>query len=153
MNALAGDQLPWFRRKPRMLFVGEDNSTHTQMAEVYVSTAAGSLVDVRSAGISSAPINRRMLAVMNEEGLDTHTLQSKLINAELLTWADIVVTMAATEKKIRVAIPSSARLKHWPIDPPRSDQDIQVFRGARDEVKRRTLPMINALRLFNRQRG
>lgn len=154
MTRLTGDALPNYRRKPRILFVGEDNATHTQMAEAYLRATVGDLIDVQSAGIRSMPIDQRALGVIAEEGTDIAHLQSKLISAELLIWTDIVVTMAGREDDVRVAIPRSAHLKHWPIDPPPKDGDagLDDFRQIRDEVRRRTLPLINSLRLFNLDR-
>lgn len=141
-----------YRRKPRLLFVGRDNSTHTQMAEGYMRIAAGESLDVQSTGMESKPIDPLVLQVMDEDRVDIRQQQSSLISAELLTWADLVVTISENPQQLRVAIPRSAHHKHWAVRNPHAGTDeqevLRELRECRDEIKRRVQSMINTMRLF-----
>lgn len=152
MDKHAPSSLANYRRKPRILFVGQDNATHSQMAEAYMRDLGAELVDVESAGMESKPIDLLVYQVMDEEDLDIRQQQSKLINADLLTWADLIVTLSEEPGQVRVAIPKSAHHKHWALTTPAVSDDAartaQAFRDCRDEVKRRVQTMVNAMRLF-----
>ncbi len=139
------------RRKPHILFVGEGNANRTQMAEAYLRDMAGDMVDAQSAGMRSRPVDKRAIEVMSEEGIDIIKNVSKLASADLLTWADIIVTISGREERVSPAIPHGAREKQWPIDPPESrmgGDELQAYRDTREDVKRRVQQLINAMRLF-----
>jgi arsenate reductase len=142
-----------FRRKPRILFVGVDNASHTQMAEGYMCKFGGEFLDVRSAGLQSRPIDRQAASVMDEDGVDIRTQAASLISAQWLTWADLVVVLSRGPHELRVAVPNSALEKHWNVAPPEEGSPLAVYRCCRDEIKRRVQTMIGAMRLFHIRDG
>ena len=148
-----GSNHPNFRRKPRILFAGIDNATHTQMAEAYMRQMADSIVEVKSAGIHAGILNPATIAVMQEDGIDIRYQNTKEIDDDLLAWTDLIVTLCHSDKKTDLEFPSSAHHKHWPVSPPESSDDkqatLEAFRKCRDEIKQRTQNMVNAMRLFN----
>jgi len=149
--ATKGDQSQQYRRKPRIVFVGEDDSCQTQMAEGYMRTLAADLVEAKSAGMRSSPLDRRTIDVMKEDDVDIKSQQAKLISADILTWADLVVTICDDESKLNVGVPSSAHHKHWSVTctvNPSNPGDLDQYRKARDEIKRRVGKMINSIKLF-----
>jgi arsenate reductase len=153
MNMITADSsLSNYRRKPRVLFVAQDNSSHTQMAEGYLRSLGENLIHAQSAGMESKPIDQRVIAVMDEDGVNIRHQQSNLISADLLTWADLVVTLGEDSSTLHVAVPNSAHHKHWAVHPPTDladrEQALQEFRECRNEVKRRVQGMMNAIRLF-----
>ena len=148
----ADSSLSNYRRKPRVLFVGQDNSSHTQMAEGYLRAFAENLLEVQSAGMESKPIDQRVIEVMDEDRVNIRHQQSNLISADLLTWADLVVTLGEDSSTLHVAVPNSAHHKHWVVTPPADladrEQALEEFRECRNDVKRRVQVMFNAIRLF-----
>ncbi len=142
-----------YRRKPRFLFVGADNASHTQMAEGYMRSLGDGVLEVQSAGLRSTPIDPHTVLIMEEDHIDIRHQQSKLVSAELLTWADLIITLCTNPEELRVAIPNSAHHKNWAIDPPEIAQDaadtLQEFRRCRNDIKRRAEFTLNAMRLFN----
>ena len=148
----ADSSLANYRRKPRVLFVAQDNSSHTQMAEAYVNALGQDVLDVQSAGMESKPIDQRVIEVMDEDKVNMRHQQSNLISADLLTWADLVVTLGEDLSTLHVAVPNSAHHKHWAVHPPTDladrEEALQEFRECRDEVRRRVQGMLNAVKLF-----
>lgn len=142
------------RRKPRILFIGESNRSRTQMAEGYVRSLGAQYFDVQSAGMSSSRVDRRAIEVMSEDGVNIGAQKSKLISAELLTWADLVIVVEGEDEKFNAPVPSSASEKRWtvscPVDRAKAENDLQPFREARDQIKRRVTQLVNSVRLFKR---
>ncbi len=149
-----GNDLPIFRRKPRILFVGADNATHTQMAEAYMRETATDMVDVESAGVKPGTLSATTVLVMQEDNIDIRYNQAVVIDDSILAWADLVVTICEDNAKFPIDIPSSAHHKHWPVAPPDTNGDketnLQVFRDCRDKIKLRTRNIISAMQLFCR---
>jgi protein-tyrosine-phosphatase len=142
-----------YRRKPRILFVGADNASHTQMAEGYMRSLGGEFLDVRSAGLQSRPVDRQAVSVMDEDGVDIRAQDASLISAQWLTWADLVVVLSRDSDELSVAVPNSALEKHWSVTSPEEDSPLALYRRCRDEVKRRVQTMIGAMRLFHIRDG
>ncbi|MGD8498762.1 MAG: arsenate reductase ArsC [Chromatiales bacterium] len=142
------------RRRPRILFVGAGNRCRTQMAEGYIHALGSDCFEARSAGVQSDRVDRRAVRVMEEDGVDIKNCMSKLVSAELLTWADLVIVIAGTGEKVSPAVPNSAREKQWLVEAPaaraESSEDVIPYREARDQIKRRVTQLINATRLFKR---
>ena len=142
-----------FRRKPRLLFIGADNASHTQMAEGYMRILGDGVLEVQSAGLRSTPVDLHTVLIMEEDHIDIRHQPSKLVSAEMLTWADLIVTLCANPEELRVAIPNSAHHKNWAIDPPEIASDaadtLREFRKCRNDIKRRAESMLNTMRLFS----
>jgi arsenate reductase len=142
-----------YRRKPRLLFIGADNASHTQMAEGYMRNLGGDVLEVQSAGLRSTPVDPHTILIMKEDHIDIRHQPSKLASAELLTWADLIVTLSTNPQALRVAIPNSAHHKNWAIDPPETTGNatdtLREFRKCRNDIKRRAKSMLTAMRLFN----
>lgn len=142
------------QRKPRILFVGSSNSHRTQMAECLLRHYANNRLEVKSAGLSSGSVDRNIIEVMNEIGVPTSGLQTKLASADFLTWADLIVIIRGNNEQVKPAIPNSAHSKTWIIeDPVEMTQDItglNSYRAVRDLIKRKTDQLIQSLNLQNR---
>lgn len=140
------------RRKPRVLFLGQTNRCRTQMAEAYMQKLGAPYLDVQSAGLSSGVLDRRMLRVMEEDGIDLKRARAMLADAELLTWADLIIVIAGEDEHIHAPIPSSAVEKIWTVANPQAraldDIDLVPYREARDQIKRRVTQLVNSVRLF-----
>jgi arsenate reductase len=151
---IKGDHSPEYRRLPRILFVSEDTSSRTVMAEQFMSKMGAGLVDVLSAGMEVTPVDRRTVQVMKEEGFDVREQVGKTVKKDLMEWGDIIIVMCQIPGKVHPYIPSGAIRKEWPIDNPvraaRDMEDTETFVEVRDNIKRRVQQFINAIKLSRR---
>jgi len=111
---------------------------------------AGTGIHVQSAGIEAHGRNPRAIAVMSEAGVDLSAQQSTVLDARMLSEADIVVTVCGHADEACPALPAGTRKIHWPLpDPARatgSEEEImQQFRSTRDEIRDRVEDFIDSL--------
>lgn len=133
-----------------LLFVCTGNSCRSQMAEGYARHLADGVVEVRSAGIEAHGKNPHTIAVMAEDGMDISGQESTRLTAEMLAWADVVVTVCGHADEHCPALPPGTRKEHWPLEDPAratgSEEEIQAkFRITRDEVRRRVERLLRDL--------
>jgi arsenate reductase len=139
------------RRKPRILFVGTDDARYSQIAKAFMRKQGGDVVDVASAGLRSSTIDPQVAAVMDEAGCDIRKETPRLVGREVLTWADMVITLAPAGEKVPVAVPGSAHHKHWRVRhalPEKPVTDPALYRACRDELRRRIDQTVRTIRLF-----
>jgi len=120
------------------------------MAEGWTRQLAGENIRVCSAGIEAHGQNPRALEVMREAGVDIISQESKVLDAEMLADADIVITVCGHADEVCPALPPRTRKLHWPLaDPARatgSEEEIkQQFRNTRDEVRGRVESLLRAI--------
>ena len=151
---IKGDHSPQYKRLPRILFVSEDTSSRTVMAEKYMRKMGEGMVDVMSAGMEVSPVDRRTIEVMREEGFDVREEVGKTVKKDLMEWADIIIVMCQVPGKVHPYIPSGAIRKEWPIDNPvrtaKDPTDTESFITVRDNIKRRVQQFVNAIKLSRR---
>ncbi len=142
------------RRKPHILFLGNKNATRTIMAEAYMNKLGSDIIDVKSAGLSSERVDVRTVEVLKEDGIDLGHASSTLVNGDLLTWADLIITISAHDETLKAPIPNGAREKQWtiasPLKPEEGEDDLDAFRRVRNDVKRRVQQIVNSMRLSAR---
>lgn len=113
---------------------------------------AHDLIEVRSVGISSEPLDRRTIHVMKEVGIDIRNQQEKLVSRENLIWADVIIVIAGPDESLKPAVPSSAIEKRWVIPPPEIDEEgdmLDGYRKTRNQVHHRVRSLIQSMRLFS----
>lgn len=126
----------------RILFLCTGHACRSQMAEGWTRWLASRDIEVRSAGIEARGQDPRAIAVMHEVGIDISQQQSIRLNAEMLEWADVLVTLCDhAEEQCPMPGPQTARL-HMPLPDPsrfRGDEQelIAQFRETRDKVHQR----------------
>jgi phosphinothricin acetyltransferase len=80
--------------RPLVLFVCRHNTGRSQMAEAYLRSFAGDLVEVASAGtIAADRPDPGVVAALAEDGLDISAARPKLLDPAVLARADRIVTM------------------------------------------------------------
>ena len=122
------------RSMPEVLFVCVHNAGRSQMAAALLDHLAGGRVTVRSAGSEPADsINPRVVAAMEEIGLDVSREQPKPLTGGAVQAADVVITMGCGDA---CPIYPGKRYEDWELDDP-ADADVDGVRRIRDEIAER----------------
>lgn len=142
-----------YKRKARVLFLCTGNSCRSQMAEGYANTLGKDWIEAKSAGIEAHGKNPRAIAIMADDGVDISEQESMVVTAEMLEWADLIVTVCGHADENCPAISTHVRKKHWPLDDPAKTTGSEVeisraFQTTRDEVKRRIASMVNGMKML-----
>jgi protein-tyrosine-phosphatase len=128
---------------PKVLFVCVENSNRSQMAEAFARMHGAGIVDAFSAGSRpSGTVNPRAIAAMRDRGYDLTTHRSTgLTEIPPGTFA-AVVTMGCGDAC--PFVPAEFR-DDWALADPR-DMGPAEFNGVRDDIERRVLALLEALR-------
>jgi arsenate reductase len=124
----------------KIMFLCTANSCRSQMAEGFAKEYGKGIIEVHSAGLMAAGVQKRAIAVMKEIGIDISNQQSKEIDADLLRRMDIVITLCGHAEETCPWTPPEVKRIHWPIQDPvgtvgTEEQIMKEFRRARDEIK------------------
>jgi len=135
----------------KILFLCTGNSCRSQMAEGWAKHLGAGIVEVESAGIEAHGKNPRAIAVMREAGVDISGQESTRVTDEMIRQADIVITVCGHADEHCPVLPPGVKKMHWPLSDPAKatgteDEIMKVFRATRDEVRARTLKLIDELR-------
>src|SRR3954449_61995 len=129
-------------RVPEVLLVCVHNAGRSQMAAALLDHLAGGRVTVRSAGSEPADrINPRVVAVMEEIGLDVSREHPKPLTGDAVQAADVVITMGCGDA---CPIYPGKRYEDWELDDP-AHADLAGVRRIRDEIARRVERLIDEL--------
>jgi len=112
------------------------------MAEGLAKEICKGGMEIYSAGLMSAGIHKKAIAVMKELGIDISEQKSKTINEYLLREMDFVVTLCFKAEDLCPSTPPGTKRIHWPIKDPvgmigTEEEIMDEFRRARDEIKDR----------------
>ena len=130
------------RSMPEVLFVCVHNAGRSQMAAALLDHLAGGRVTVRSAGSEPADsINPRVVAAMEEIGLDVSREQPKPLTGGAVQAADVVITMGCGDA---CPIYPGKRYEDWELDDP-ADADVDGVRRIRDEIAERVRRLVREL--------
>ena len=135
----------------RVMFLCTANSCSSQMAEGFARQLGKGLIEPYSAGLMTASIQSRAIAVMKEIGIDISNQKSKEIDYELLRKMDIVITLCSHAEAMCPWTPSEIERLHWPIKDPvgtigTEEMIIKEFRRARDEIKEKIIKFIEEIK-------
>ena len=132
------------RGMPEVLFVCVHNAGRSQMAAALLDQLAGGVVTVRSAGSEPADrINPRVIAAMEEIGLDVSREHPKPLTGEAVEAADVVITMGCGDA---CPIYPGKRYEDWELDDP-AGADLDGVRRIRDEIAARVRRLVAQLTL------
>jgi arsenate reductase len=128
--------------KPTVLILCTGNSCRSHLAEGILRSAAGDLIDVRSAGSKPAGyVHPLAIEVMREIGIDISTHRSKHLNEFLEQPVETVITVCANADQACPMFPGQVNRHHWGFDDPAhatgtDGEKLAVFRRVRGEIKR-----------------
>jgi arsenate reductase len=134
----------------KLMFLCTANSCRSQMAEGFAKEFGKGLIEVYSAGLMSAGVHRKAIAVMKEMGIDISTQKSKVIDEDLLKKMDIIVTLCGNAEESCPWTPPHIKRIHWPIKDPvgtigTEEEIMNEFRRARDEIKEKVKKLIEEI--------
>jgi arsenate reductase len=120
------------------------------MAEGFAREFGKGLIEVYSAGLMTAGVHKRAIAVMKEVGIDISNQKSKLIDEDLLRQMDIIVTLCDNAELLCPTTPPGIKRIHWPIKDPvgtigTEEEIMREFRRVRDEIKERVQSLIEEI--------
>jgi arsenate reductase len=128
--------------KPTVLFVCVHNAGRSQMAAAYLQQMAGDRIEVLSAGSQpKESVNPVAVEAMAEEGIDLASARPKVLTAEAVQSADVVVTMGCGD-----ACPfyPGTRYEDWELPDP-AGRDLDAVRLIRDQIKERVRELVSGL--------
>ena len=130
-------------KKSLIYFLCTGNSCRSQMADGFLKALGGERYEVKSAGLEAHGLNPRAVQVMKEAGVDISSNTSDVIDPEILSRADYVITLCGHADEHCPLIPNQTVVKwHWGFDDPAkatgSEEEIMnSFRTVRDAIKKR----------------
>lgn len=137
----------------RVLFICQQNSARSQMAEEYLRQMGENDFEVYSAGLEPTKINPLVVEVMREDGIDISTKTTTDVfdlykNGELFQYV-ITVCSPEVEKKCPM-FPGVTERINWPFpDPAKAtgtqEEKLTIARKIRDDIKARIAVFINEL--------
>lgn len=122
---------------PSVLFVCVKNGGKSQIAAGLMRAAAGDTVTVTSAGTKpGTAVNALSAQALQELGIDITTETPKAITDQMITDADIVITLG---REAHVDPVNGTRVENWDTDEPshRSIDGIDRMRLIRDDITHR----------------
>ncbi|WP_410512403.1 arsenate reductase (thioredoxin) [Paenibacillus sp. BR2-3] len=128
--------------KKTLYFLCTGNSCRSQMAEGWAKQYLGDSWNVYSAGIEAHGLNPKAVQAMNEVGIDISGHTSDIIDSNLLSNADLVVTLCGDAADKCPITPPKVKREHWGFDDPAKAQGTEeekwaVFQRVRDQVGER----------------
>jgi len=120
------------------------------MAEGWAKALAGDTINSKSAGIEAHGKNDRAITAMMEIGIDISTQESIRVNAEMLEWTDLLVTLCDNAEEQCPVLSTQIMKLHLPLADPAKikgteDEIIAEFQQARDKVKQRVQYMLEQI--------
>lgn len=121
------------------------------MAEGLARELGKGLIEPYSAGITTADVQPRAIAVMKEIGIDISRQRSKLINPDLLEKMDMLISLCDYADNLCPQMPQGVKKLHWPIKDPvgtlgTEETIMKEFRRARDEIRQRITKLIEDIK-------
>ncbi len=143
------EQAPAMRRH-RILYLCTANSFRSQMAEGWTRRLGGSTVEVQSAGLEPTRIHPTAEAVMGEVGVDMAGQYAKGITPEMLSEADVIVTLCGAALGWFPAVGQDVIRQHWPFPDPAAlagseETVLQASRQVREGIRRRVEALLTTL--------
>lgn len=126
----------------RVLFVDDDNSSRSQMAEAFARLFGSEEVLAYSAGVAPAELlDDRAISLMAEVGCDLSAHHTKALASLGDTRFDVVVSLG--EHRLATP-PAGAAYGHWRIPDP-TVLDNARYRDIRHDIGHRVRQLLNAL--------
>ena len=140
--------------KTRVLFVCNQNSARSQIAEAFLNKLAGDRFEAHSAGLEAGQLHQLAVEVMREAGIDISQNKTKKVfdlfkRGELFAYV-IAVCDEATAQKCPVFPGLMADRMSWNIEDPATytgthDEKMERMRKLRDAIKEKVVEFAKSL--------
>jgi arsenate reductase len=120
-------------KKTRVLFVCNNNSARSQMAEGILKNTYNHMYEVYSAGTEPTGVHPLSIEAMKEIGIDISRQRSKGLDELKGIDFDLAVTLCDQAKSVCPVIPNARMTIHQSFEDPDNDQD--SFRKTRDDIR------------------
>jgi arsenate reductase (thioredoxin) len=128
--------------KASVLFVCVHNAGRSQMAAGFLTSLAGEVIDVRSAGTQPADaVNPSVVEAMREVGIDLAAETPKVLTNDAVEASDYVITMGCGDEC--PYFPGTVYLD-WRLDDP-AGQGVEAVRPIRDEIRARVEELVQTV--------
>ncbi len=119
----------------KILFLCEENSCRSQIAEGIVNHLYSHCCSAKSAGSKITPLDEKAILVMKEIGIDISQQKSKLVKEFLKEKFDYVITLCGEDAKetCPLFLGKAKNRLHWAIPNPKG-KEISFYRKIRDEL-------------------
>ncbi len=130
------------KAKPTVLILCTGNSCRSHIAEGILRNAAGSMIEVQSAGSKPTGfVHPLAIQVMAEIGIDICGHRSKPLTEFLGKEIETVITVCGKADQVCPVFPGQVNRHHWGFDDPAQAtgseaEQLTVFRRVRDEMRR-----------------
>ena len=129
-------------QKPIVLILCTGNSCRSHIAEGILRNAAGSILEIQSAGSKpTGQVHPLAVKVMAEIGIDISGHRSKPLTEFIDQKIETVITVCGHADQACPIFPGQVNRYHWPFfDPARAEgtdeEKLTVFRAVRDDMRR-----------------
>ena len=126
--------------KPRVLILCTGNSCRRHLAEGFLRSVAGDLLDVCSAGsVPAGYVHPLAVRAMAEIGIDLSGHRSKHLKEFLDLPVETVITVCGKADQVCPMFPGQVNRHHFPFEDPahaegNEEEQFAVFRRVRDEI-------------------
>ena len=133
-----------------ILYLCTGNSCRSQIAEGWTRQLADGRFETQSAGIEAHGKNPRAISIMKEAGIDISGQESTIVNQQMLSSADVVVTVCGHADEQCPVLPPGVKKVHWPLTDPAkaSGSETEItneFRATRDDIETRVRALLTSL--------
>lgn len=126
-----------------VLFVCNQNSARSQIAEAYTNRLCSGIYAATSAGLESGELNPLVVEVMAEEGIDLSGNRTRTVMGLLEAGRcfDVVITMCEASRADKCPpVPGESERYHWSFPNP------SLFSGSESEQKAEIRQLRDAIR-------
>jgi arsenate reductase (thioredoxin) len=127
-----------------ILFLCEDNSCLSQIAEAAARHLAPPRTRIFSAGVKPSSIPPSVVQAMQELGISMSGQRSKGVADVPIHDIDLVVSFGDADKRCD-RLPGHAKIERWPIDNPAANAEcssaMPALRNSRDEIDKRVFAL------------
>ncbi len=125
--------------KERILFICNENSARSQMAEGLVNFYYGHLFQAFSAGLKATRVHPHAARAMAEIGIDISSHRSKTVEEFIDQPFDTIVTVCDQAKQTCPFFPGGRKYLHLSLEDPAgcqgNDQEVmECFRRCREDI-------------------
>jgi arsenate reductase (thioredoxin) len=132
------------QKKTRVMFVCIGNACRSPMAEAIARQEASDVFEVTSAGLRPmGHVPEMTLQTLTRNGFSILGLDSKAIEAKVLTDTDLVINLSGYERE--PALAAAQKIEHWPIDDPYCG-DAARYQEVFEEIRGRINKLAERLR-------